>query len=165
MSANPNISPTAPADAHPADIRLSIDIARPPEVVFDTLADIAHYGRWLSGSITYRETTMEIEDLPIREGTTYIDRNSGGAMQGLVTRYNRPGALGFSEVTEDQTLHIQIELALSVISGGTRLERRSTVTTGGMLRLVRPFVLWMTRRENKRTIEALKAYLETKTPE
>src|SRR5260370_10209930 len=43
-----------------------------PDVIFDLIADMLNYGRWLPGSEAFGGTT-EGSPYPVRLGTTYLD--------------------------------------------------------------------------------------------
>lgn len=145
------------------DIHLPIDIGSAPEAVFNTLVDIAHYGRWLAPSGTYRETT-EVSELPVRQGTTYVDRNPSGVMNGEVIEYQFPARLSFHQATANPGLDITIRYQLTPQDGGTHLERTTTIVTVGLMRLIQPIVVGTIRRENRRTLSALRDYLERESP-
>ena len=49
------------------DMHFSLDIQRPPEAVFNLIADIAHYSRWLPPSKTYVENDRYFGS-PIKAG-------------------------------------------------------------------------------------------------
>ncbi len=141
------------------EIHVSSEISRPPEAVFALIADITHYGRWLSPSSAYRETT-DVSDTPIKAGTTYVDKNPRGMMTGQVTEYQPYTRIGFHQTQKNPNLDVTIRYQLTPVAGGTRLERSTTIVASGLARLIQPLVVGMTRRENQRTLAALKAYLE-----
>ena len=58
-------------------IERHVDIAASPEVVFDLVADLHGYGRWLPSSGDY-EGTSEISPPPVAKGTTYVERSTTG---------------------------------------------------------------------------------------
>jgi uncharacterized protein YndB with AHSA1/START domain len=144
-----------------ADIHLSIDINRPPEAVFDTLADITRYSRWLPPSNTYNETT-DVSDSLVRAGTTYVDKNTSRAMYGQVREYKPYSRLVFHQATKGKIfgMEITVRYDLARTDTGTHLERTTSVHTLGLMRLLEAVVVGRTRQENQRTLEALKAYLE-----
>jgi uncharacterized protein YndB with AHSA1/START domain len=142
------------------DIHLSLDIERPPKAVFELLADIAHYRRWLPPSKTYSET-VDISDSSVKQGTTYLDRNSTNVLHGEVTAYQPHSQITFHQATPKPGLDVTVRYELSPTAEGTHLERTTSVRTGGILRLLQPIVVRRTRQENQRTLAALKAYLET----
>ena len=141
---------------------LSIDIDRPPAVVFATLADLNGYARWLGKSGTYRGT-VDLPKGPIGKGTTYADRIPGRELRGEVREYEPDRLLVFHQATAKGELAIIISYALTPTPTGTRLVRTGTIVTAGWLRPLHPIVVAITRRENLRTLTSLKAYLE-RTP-
>jgi len=145
-----------------ADLHFSIEINRPPEAVFRLIADLANYHRWLPPSKTYA-ATVDISDTPIQAGTTYRDKNTSNVLLGEVRAYSPYSLIVFHQGTEKKSLDITIRYELSPSGNGTRLERTTTITTFGVLRLLQPIVVGQIRQENERTIRALKAYLETHT--
>jgi len=141
------------------DIHLSTDIKRPPEAVFNLLADIAHYHKWLPPSRTYVETT-DISDMPIKQGTTYVDKNTNGAMVGDVREYRPYTRIAFHQIGKNPNVEVTASYLLSPTPEGTHLERTTTVEMTGFWRLLQPIAVRQIRAENARTLATLKAYLE-----
>jgi hypothetical protein len=52
--------------------RFSSHINRPASLLFDLLADMPHYGRWLPGSGAFGGT-RDVFPYPVQQGTRYID--------------------------------------------------------------------------------------------
>jgi len=48
-----------------------------PETIFNLIADMPNYGRWLPGSEAFGGTT-KVSPYPVRLGTTYLDAFGGG---------------------------------------------------------------------------------------
>src|SRR5690349_10192202 len=71
-------------------------IAGSPETIFDLLADMPHYGRWLPGSDAFGETT-EVTPYPVQLGTTYLDAGPAGQRPGSVTGYDPPKSIAFHQ--------------------------------------------------------------------
>ncbi|HEX7975777.1 MAG TPA: SRPBCC family protein [Anaerolineales bacterium] len=142
------------------DLHFSIEINRSPEAVFNSIADLANYRRWLPPSKTYAET-IDISDLPIKAGTTYRDKNTTNIMLGEVRAYTPYSLIVFHQATEKPSLDITIRYELSLAGSGTRLARTTTIATFGLLRLIQPILVRRIRQENERTLQALKAYLES----
>jgi uncharacterized protein YndB with AHSA1/START domain len=140
--------------------RLSVDIAAPPEAVFAVLADLPGYAGWLARSRTYR-ATVEVSDTPVRPGSTYRDHISGDVMHGEVVACEPPRLIVFRQRSGRGDLDITIRYELTPSGSGTRLDRTGTILTRGRYRLAHPVVLAVTKRENRRTLAALKAHLET----
>jgi uncharacterized protein YndB with AHSA1/START domain len=65
-----------------------------PETIFDLIADMPNYGRWLPGSDAFGGTT-EVSPYPLRLGTTYLDAGPAGKRPGSVTEYDRPKSIAF----------------------------------------------------------------------
>jgi hypothetical protein len=65
-----------------------------PETIFDLIADMPNYGRWLPGSEAFGGTT-EVSPCPVHLGTTYLDAGPAGQRPGSVTGYYRPKYIAF----------------------------------------------------------------------
>jgi hypothetical protein len=66
-------------------------IATTPDVLFDLLADMPNYGRWLPGSAAFGSTT-DVDPYPVRLGSRYHDGKPGDQGKdwwGTVTRAGR----------------------------------------------------------------------------
>ena len=142
------------------DIHVSVDIQRPPEAVFNLLADVAHYSNWLPPSKTYIETT-DISDTPVRQGTTYVDKNTTGTMLGHVDAYQPYSRIVFHQIGKNPNIEITAAYQLTPIPQGTHLERTSTIILTGLFRLIQPLAVRRTLAENERMLNILKAYLES----
>src|SRR5256885_9975313 len=77
--------------SHP---RFTARIEGSPEAIFDLMADMPNYGRWLPGSDAFGGTT-QVSPYPVRLGTTYLDAGPAGQRPGAVTGYDRPRAIAF----------------------------------------------------------------------
>ena len=66
-------------------------IARPPEHVFDTLADLRNETQWNSGVSSAELKSAE----PIGPGSRFAIVNSGTAYDATITTYERPSRLVF----------------------------------------------------------------------
>src|SRR5882762_9800123 len=60
--------------SHP---RFTARIEGPPETIFDVIADMPNYGRWLPGSEAFGGAT-EVSPYPVRLGTTHLDAGPAG---------------------------------------------------------------------------------------
>jgi uncharacterized protein YndB with AHSA1/START domain len=139
--------------------RLSVEIAAPPEAVFAALTDLPGYAGWLDQSRVYR-STVEVSDVPVRQGSTYRDHISGDVMHGEVLSCEPPALLLFRQRSGKGGLDITIRYELMPTGTGTRLDRTGIIRTRGRYRLAHPVVVAVTKRENRRTLAALKAHLE-----
>ena len=73
-------------------LQFTVDINGPRETIFDLIADLAHYDRWLPGSRTFGGMTQE-SSAPPSVGTTYAD----GPMHGSITEFNPPERITFEQ--------------------------------------------------------------------
>ena len=71
-------------------------IKRPPEAVFERLADVSGYGEWMHHSGLFRRCGLTSES-PVRAGTTYVDATRMGTFEGEVTEFSPPSRLAFRE--------------------------------------------------------------------
>jgi hypothetical protein len=142
-------------------------VAAPPAVVFDLLADLPNYGRWLPRSDQYGATT-EVEPYPVRLGSRYHDGrpdDSGRDWWGTVTGYQPPGSLDFHHTIRARplaaTIDVHIHYSLEQVDEATRVDRW-LVLDFTMPVLTRPARSLITRtfdKENVRTMAALALYL------
>jgi hypothetical protein len=72
----------------------SADVAAPPGALFELLADMPDYGRWLPGSRQFGQTT-EVAPYPVQLGSRYHDGKPdepGKDWWGTVTGFQPPGS-------------------------------------------------------------------------
>jgi hypothetical protein len=95
-------------------------VAAPPGVLFELLADMPAYGRWLPGSQQFGKTT-DVEPYPVQLGSRYHDGKPdepGKDWWGTVTGFQPPGSLDFHHTipvpqpraTVDVHIHYSFEL-------------------------------------------------------
>ena len=75
------------------DLRFVTHIHGSPETIFDLVADMPNYGRWLPNSSACGGT-VDVAPYPVRLGTTYLH---AGPIEkpGSVTEYDRPDHISF----------------------------------------------------------------------
>lgn len=144
-------------------------IAAPPRLVFELLADLPNYGRWLPGSDAFDRTT-DVEPYPVRLGTRYHDGRPdepGRDWWGTVTGFQPPGSLDFHQLIPVPPLRASVDVhvhyAMEPEDGGARVERWLMLDIAIPLPL-RPLRAAITSRfdkENVRTLAALKQYAES----
>lgn len=134
------------------------------ETIFDLIADMPNYGRWLPGSQAFG-ATMQVSPYPVRLGTTYLDTGPAGQRPGSVTEYDPPKHVAF---------HHTMALKLGPFVGDTDIHIRYTLAPEGrairvirtldmMLQapsLLRPLIIYAFRKENVRILAELKRYVE-----
>jgi uncharacterized protein YndB with AHSA1/START domain len=140
------------------------EIAGSPELIFDLVADMPKYGRWLPGSQAFGGTT-QVSPYPVRLGTTYLDAGPAGERPGSVTEYDPPKHIAF---------HHTMVLKLGPITGNSDINIRYTLEPAGkatrVIRdlamtldvpiLLKPLVVYAFRKENVRILAQLKRYVE-----
>src|ERR1700685_475432 len=74
-------------------LEFTAQIGGPPEGVFDRVADLPNYSRWLPDSDVFGGT-VNVTPYPVRLGTRYLD---AGPVEkpGEVTKFDRPRNIGF----------------------------------------------------------------------
>jgi Polyketide cyclase / dehydrase and lipid transport len=144
------------------------DIAAAPDVLFELLADLPKYRRWLPGSTAFGETT-DVDPYPVRLGSRYHDGKpgeSGKDWWGTVTGFQPPGALDFHHVIHvaqvRATVDVHIHYSLEQADGRTNVTRWLVldISMPLILRPLRPAITSSFDRENVRTMAALKEYAE-----
>jgi Polyketide cyclase / dehydrase and lipid transport len=141
-----------------------------PETIFDLVADMPSYGRWLPNSNAFGGT-VDVTPYPVRLGTTYLD--SGPILKpGSVTEFDPPRHISFHHTVQlrqgllNTSVDAQIRYSFEPKEGGTFVERRLLLTFDlkGIVRLALPLILFGFRKENDRTLAALKKYVEGQKP-
>ena len=72
-------------------------VAAPPGALFELLADLPDYGRWLPGSQQFGQTS-DVAPYPVQLGSRYHDGKPdepGKDWWGTVTGFQPPGSLDF----------------------------------------------------------------------
>ena len=137
------------------------DIHAPTQAVFDLIADLPNYNRWLPPSNLYAAVT-QYSELPIKKGTQYIDQGKMSRMVGAVREYEPPKLITFHQVTVLMvgSLDITIRYKLEAADNNTHLTRTVTIKPSGVYLLAEPFLVRSIQAEVERILEKMKAYLE-----
>jgi uncharacterized protein YndB with AHSA1/START domain len=138
-----------------------------PETIFDLIADMPHYGRWLPGSDAFGETT-EVTPYPVRLGTTYLDGGPAGQRPGSVTEYDPPKRIAFHQTMLlkrgplTANIDVNIRYTFEPVEHATNVTRALdlTIEMPAFLKLAEPLVLRAFRKENERLLAELKSYVE-----
>jgi uncharacterized protein YndB with AHSA1/START domain len=144
------------------------EIAGPAQTIFDLLADMPNYGRWLPGSDAFGATT-QVTPYPVRLGTTYLDAGSLGRRPGSVTEFDPPRRLAFHHtmvlkkgpLTAD--LDIRIHYVFEPVGQTTNVVRTLdfAIEIPFLLRFTRRIIIKGLRKENIRILSELKGYVES----
>ena len=138
-----------------------------PETIFNLIADMPNYGRWLPGSEAFGGTT-EVSPYPVRLGTTYLDAGPAGRRPGSVTGYDPPKYIAFHHtmllkqgpLTANIDVHIRytfepVERATCVIR-----DLDLAIQIPSLRKLAEPLVVYVFRKENVRILAEMKRYVE-----
>jgi hypothetical protein len=147
-------------------LEFTAQIGGPPEVVFDLVADMPNYSRWLPDSDAFGGT-VGVTPYPVRLGTKYLD---AGPIEkpGEVTEFDRPRHIGFRHTVMIRRgllrtdIDARIRYSFEARDGGTFVLRELDLEMNlrGLLRLATPVVLRSFRAENVRTLAKLKEFVE-----
>jgi hypothetical protein len=141
-----------------------------PKVIFNLIADMPNYCRWLPGSEAFGGTT-EVKPYPVRLGTTYLDAGPAGKRPGSVTEYDYPRQISFyhTMLLKKGPLIADIDVGIRYTfepnKSGTFVIRQLdlTIKMSGLFKLAMPFVRYAFKKENIRILAELKRYVESST--
>ena len=140
------------------------DIDCSAERVFDTVLDFEGQERWLAKSSAFRGTTA-ISSNPAVLGTTYREPGPLGVRNGTVTELERPTRITFHQPMTLKlglgTIDVLVHLTLTARGDSTHVHRHVTFVVPWPVKLVQPLVVLGFRRENGRTLRALKAHADS----
>lgn len=141
-----------------AKVEGEIVIARPVEEVFDFVADERNEPRYNPDM----RRSEKITKGPIGVGTRFcaevMSRGRPAEMLIEFTAYDRPRQL--ASVTTLSTMEIRGALFFEPVRGGTRMRWSWTLKPRGLLRLMRPIVGRIGRRQEQAIWTGLKRVLE-----
>ncbi len=140
------------------------DIHCPSERVFDTILDFEGQEHWLGKSSAFRGTHA-VSSNPVVLGTTYREPGPLGVRNGTVSELERPTRVTFHQPMTLKfglgTIDVVLRLTLTPRGESTHVERVVTFVIPGALKLFQPLVVLGFKRENARTLHALKAHADT----
>ena len=148
------------------ELRFIAQIRGSAETIFDLVADMPNYGRWLPDSSAFGGTT-DVRPYPVRLGTTYLD--AGPILKpGSVTEFDRPKLISFHHTVQIRQSFLKTDVDARIRytflpkDGGTFVERLLLLTFNlrGVSRLAMPVLLYGFRKENDRTLAALRRFVE-----
>lgn len=144
-------------------IRGSIEIARPPEVVFDTVADQANEIRYNAAM----SDSVKLTDGPIGVGTRFR-ATMGRARKPLhllteYTAYERPRRLASRSTMAGAVA--EGEVRCEPIPAGTLFSWDWQISVTGVGRLAAPLIGMIGRRQERRIWAGLQRMLEDEQPE
>jgi len=149
------------------ELNFTTEIAGSPEIIFELIADMPNYGRWLPNSSAFGGT-IDVTPYPVQLGTTYLD---AGPVEkpGVVTEFDPPGRISFRQTIQLRTSFLKTDVgadgrhSFEPNNGRTLVVRRLSLQFNlhGIQRLLLPAIVYGFRKENNRTLAALKVYVES----
>ena len=145
-------------------IERRVDIAASPEAVFDLVADLHGYGRWLTSSGDY-EGTSEISPPPVEVGTTYVEHSRQGVRRGMVIAIARPDVIAFRQPMTLRprlagTIDSTVTMSVAATAIGARVTRTVELGIPRRIGFLRSVVVARYARESERMLAALKRHAE-----
>ncbi len=137
-------------------------IQRPVSEVFERLADLPGYGRWMHRTGLFRRCRLTSE-VPIREGTTYLDSTWMGTFDGEVTEFAPPTRIAFRETLKwfgAAITQARPEYSLKGDETATVVHHVAVGELYGWMRFMKPAAAMLADRERSRTLRSLKRSLE-----
>lgn len=138
-------------------------IHRPPSEVFERLADLPGYRQWMHRDGVFGDTELT-SALPVRAGTTYVDRTRMGRFVGEVTEHVPSTRLAFSETFSllgRPLTRARPSYVLEVDGDSTVVDHTAEAELYGLARLFKPIVARIVTRERTHTLVSLKRSLES----
>ena len=140
-----------------------IVIRRPVGVVFERLADLQGYPRWMHRTGLFRRCGLTSES-PVRTGTTYFDATRMGTFEGEVTEFVAPSRLAFRETLRwfgSPAMQARPQYVLEEEEGATVVHHVAVGELFGWTRIMKPAAALMAKVERTRTLRSLRRSLET----
>ena len=131
----------------------TIEIQAPPHEVYLALRTLDAYPGWLRHSIVYRGTR-------VGGPGGYVDTTTVGRMSGRVLEDEPDRMLHFHQAVRSGRVDADIRYAVDGSGASTRVDRVGELTTHGVFRAMQPVLVRMAAAESRRTMRALKAYVE-----
>lgn len=138
-------------------------IRRPIGVVFERLADVPGYGRWMHRTGLFRRCGL-LSDGPVRQGATYDDATRMGTFGGEVTEFVPPSRLAFSETLRrfgSPVMQARPEYSLEADGDTTVVHHVAVGELYGWMRIMKPAAALMAKSERTRTLSSLRRSLES----
>jgi len=137
-------------------------IRRPVGVVFERLADLQGYGRWMHRTGLFRRCGLTSEN-PVRLGTTYFDATWMGTFEGEVTEFVAPSRIAFREELRwfgSPATRARPEYVLEEDGDATVVHHVAVGELVGWARIMKPAAALMAKVERTRTLRSLRRSLE-----
>ena len=137
---------------------VTIHLNKPVEQVFAFLIDTSKLTTWQSNLIKSEPLT----EGPLRTGSRFREvrriNNKEEEIEGEITTLEPNKRLETKTVTKPEAM---VSYVLNPEQGGTRLNYKFVLTTGGLMRLMEPIMASAIKKGSEADFETLKRILET----
>jgi hypothetical protein len=146
-------------------IQATVYIEAKPQQVFDLLADLRAYNKWLASSDTFNRLDHITDAVP-QLGTTYNDIGANSRMIGKIVQFNPPFQLAFQQSSAIDLFlpvgHIDIGIHYTLLQEetGTRVHRQQDIKLRGLIKIFENRLAKTIQKENIRILESAQRYLE-----
>ena len=139
-------------------IELTVEIARPPEDVFELLSDIDRLSEWQTSAVEAHTDGPLAEGSRVREKRRLLGRELDTELE--VVAYEPPRKLTLRSLGGPVKFTVDHEL-VAHDGGGTQLRFLAEAQPGGLLRLTEPVLARTAEQEFRRDFDRLKELLES----
>jgi uncharacterized protein YndB with AHSA1/START domain len=137
-------------------IELTVEIACPPENVFDALTDLEHLPEWQSSALSSKADGPLAVGTRIREQRSMMGRELENELE--VTAYDPP--LRFALEGRSGPVPLSVDHELSEDGGKTILQVHAQADPGALFKLAGPMIKRTAEQELRADFERLKDRLE-----
>jgi uncharacterized protein YndB with AHSA1/START domain len=143
------------------ELHFETTIDRSLQTVFELIADLPHYDKWLPPSTLYG-TVTQYSGMPVERGTQYVDHGRLTRMEGRVTEFDAPHHIHFRQTTVSMlgALDIEIRYTLTPTGSNTRVQRDVSVRPSGLYGLFQGTMIGSISTESERILAMMKQHLE-----
>lgn len=138
-------------------IELTVEIARPPEDVFELLSDVERLPEWQPSSVEAHTDGPLAERSRVTEKRRLLGREVDTELE--VVAYEPPKRLTLRSLGGPVDFTVNHELTAQ--GGGTQLRFVAEAQPGGLLRLTEPVLARTAEQEFRRDFDRLKELLES----
>jgi uncharacterized protein YndB with AHSA1/START domain len=138
-------------------IELTVEIARPPEAVFELLSDIERLPEWQTSAVDAHTEGPLAEGSRITEKRRLLGREVDTELE--VVAYEAPTRLALRSLGGPVKFTVDHELVAH--GGGTQLKFVAVAKPGRLLRLTEPVLARTAEQEFHRDFDRLKELLES----
>ncbi len=139
-------------------IELTVEIARPPEDVFELLSDIERLSEWQTSAVEAHTDGPLAEGSRVKEKRRLLGRELDTELE--VVAYEPPRRLTLRSLGGPVKFTVDHELVAHG-GGGTQLRFVAEAQPGGLLRLTEPVLARTAEQEFRRDFDRLKELLES----